>query len=84
MHVTLFSEESTLLFNMHRKESVRENAMTTKKKPKSRESKPEHCETPIDPRVEELVTELIGRVADKWTMMIIEVLTERVRSDLPV
>ena len=51
--------------------------MTTKKKPKSRESKPEHCETPIDPRVEELVTELIGRVADKWTMMIIEVLTER-------
>ncbi len=30
-----------------------------------------------DPRVEALVTELIGRVADKWTMMIIEVLTER-------
>ena len=31
----------------------------------------------IDPRVEALVAELIGRVADKWTMMIIEVLTER-------
>ena len=28
-------------------------------------------------RVEALVTELIGRVADKWTMLIIEVLTER-------
>ena len=28
-------------------------------------------------RVEELVTELIGRVADKWTMLILEVLTER-------
>lgn len=39
----------------------------------------QECETqgPPDPRVEALVTELIGRVADKWTMMIIEVLTER-------
>ncbi len=30
----------------------------------------------VDPRVEALVTELIGRVADKWTMLIIEVLAE--------
>ena len=30
----------------------------------------------IDPRVEALVTELIGRVADKWTMLILEVLEE--------
>ena len=30
-----------------------------------------------DPRVETLVTELIGRVADKWTMLILEVLTEK-------
>ena len=30
----------------------------------------------LDPRVGALVTELIGRVADKWTMMILEVLTE--------
>ena len=39
----------------------------------------QECEPPetTDPRVEALVTELIGRVADKWTMMIIEVLTER-------
>lgn len=29
-----------------------------------------------DPRVEALVTELIGRVADKWTMVILEVLHE--------
>ncbi len=28
-------------------------------------------------RVEALVTELIGRVADKWTMLVIEVLTEK-------
>jgi len=26
----------------------------------------------LDPRVEALVTELIGRVADKWTMLILE------------
>src|ERR1700735_4671327 len=39
----------------------------------------ESCDTqdPPDPRVEALVTELIGRVADKWTMLILEVLTER-------
>jgi len=30
----------------------------------------------IDPRVSALVNELIGRVADKWTMLILEVLTE--------
>ncbi len=29
-----------------------------------------------DPRVEAMVNELIGRVADKWTMIILEVLTE--------
>ena len=33
--------------------------------------------TAIDPRIEALVTELIGRVADKWTMLILEVLAER-------
>ena len=40
---------------------------------------PQECGPPetTDPRVEALVTELIGRVADKWTMMIIEVLTDR-------
>ena len=30
----------------------------------------------IDPRVTQLVNELIGRVADKWTMLILEVLAE--------
>ena len=39
----------------------------------------EQCEEKeqSDPKVEALVTELIGHVADKWTMLIIEVLTER-------
>ncbi len=31
---------------------------------------------PTDPRVEALVHELIGRVADKWTMLVLEVLGE--------
>lgn len=30
-----------------------------------------------DPRVEALVQDLIGRVADKWTMLILEVLAEQ-------
>jgi DNA-binding HxlR family transcriptional regulator len=30
-----------------------------------------------DPRVEALVTQLISRVADKWTMLILKVLTEQ-------
>lgn len=30
----------------------------------------------VDPRVEALVTEVIGRVADKWTMIVLEVLVE--------
>ena len=31
----------------------------------------------LDPRIEALVNELIGRVADKWTMIVLEVLTEK-------
>ncbi|MBL0946690.1 helix-turn-helix domain-containing protein [Brevundimonas sp.] len=31
---------------------------------------------PADPRVEALVKEVIGRVADKWTLLILEVLEE--------
>jgi DNA-binding HxlR family transcriptional regulator len=30
----------------------------------------------LDPKIEALVNELIGRVADKWTMLILEVLAE--------
>lgn len=30
----------------------------------------------LDPRIEILVTETIGRVADKWTMIVLEVLIE--------
>jgi DNA-binding HxlR family transcriptional regulator len=31
---------------------------------------------PVDSKVEALVNEVIGRVADKWTMIVLEVLTE--------
>jgi hypothetical protein len=31
----------------------------------------------LDPRVEVLVNDLIGRVADKWTMLILDVLGEK-------
>lgn len=31
----------------------------------------------IDPRVNALVTDLIGRIADKWTMLILELLAEK-------
>jgi DNA-binding HxlR family transcriptional regulator len=31
----------------------------------------------LDPRIEALVSDLIGRVADKWTMLILEVLAEK-------
>jgi DNA-binding HxlR family transcriptional regulator len=34
-------------------------------------------ENRVDPRVEALVEALIGRVADKWTMIVLEVLEER-------
>ena len=37
----------------------------------------ENCDAAVDPRVEALVTELISRVADRWTMQVLEVLTER-------
>lgn len=30
----------------------------------------------VDPRVEEMVIEVIGRVADKWTMMVLDLLAE--------
>jgi DNA-binding HxlR family transcriptional regulator len=33
--------------------------------------------TDLDPKVEALVNDLIGRVADKWTMLVLEVLAEK-------
>jgi len=38
---------------------------------------PPSSSTDIDPRIEALVHDLIGRVADKWTMLILDVLAEK-------
>ena len=43
--------------------------------PVARITNPETGEV-ADPRIEALVNEVIGRVADKWTMLILEVLAE--------
>jgi DNA-binding HxlR family transcriptional regulator len=40
------------------------------------EKNPHAPSEPLDPRVEALVNELIGRVADKWTMLILEALED--------
>ena len=40
----------------------------------AQESSPEYSE--IDPQVEAMVHELIGRVADKWTLLVLEELEE--------
>jgi DNA-binding HxlR family transcriptional regulator len=55
------------------------NDLLTKKQ--LRDAKAYYAHTPtkqeIDPRVERLVNELIGQVADKWTMLILDILTEK-------
>ena len=50
--------------------------MVSAKARPSSHAHPDGAAPPADPRVEALVNELIGRVADKWTMIILEVLTE--------
>ncbi|MCW2412197.1 MULTISPECIES: winged helix-turn-helix transcriptional regulator [unclassified Sphingobium] len=47
--------------------------MTTQAKRASVPASPDRYDQ-IDPRVEALVNDLIGQVADKWTMLLIEVL----------
>ncbi|MBJ9974037.1 helix-turn-helix transcriptional regulator [Pseudomonas sp. S75] len=36
-----------------------------------------HGDDKVDPELEQLVREIIGRVADKWTMLVIEALAEQ-------
>lgn len=43
--------------------------------PPAKIAHPETGQT-ADPRVEALVNEVIGRVADKWTMLVLEILAE--------
>jgi DNA-binding HxlR family transcriptional regulator len=67
------------MYHTYQKESV---AMTdtsliaTERKSAARAEPPEPVDS-LDPRVEALVKDLIGRVADKWTMIVLEVLAEK-------
>ena len=66
--------------NMHLKESVgmRENSLPTREQLVGLlDQSPCELAPEAMQRVEALVTELIGRVADKWTMLVIESLTEK-------
>ena len=40
-------------------------------------TKEENCHSPIDPAIEALVNDVIGQVADKWTMLILEELQSK-------
>ncbi len=64
----LLTKEGTRKIYTHLKESDPMAALPTAAKP---------CPAEIDPRVEALVTDVIGRVADKWTMLILEALAEQ-------
>ena len=50
--------------------------MTVRKKSAPARKLAAPSEAPTDPRLEALVREIIERVADKWTMLILEVLEE--------
>jgi DNA-binding HxlR family transcriptional regulator len=51
-------------------------AKKIKTKPVKAECGPAHPPAEVDPKIEKLVREIIERVADKWTMLILEVLEE--------
>jgi DNA-binding HxlR family transcriptional regulator len=61
---TIFWEEGTEKIGTYQKESVMDPAAAIREKPW-----PE-----ADPAVDALVMDIIGRVADKWTMLILEIL----------
>jgi DNA-binding HxlR family transcriptional regulator len=78
---TLHLQEGTKKCYTYRKESdenmAKASQMTRNRAPKVEAI--QACTSPQDlnPRVEDLVNDLIGRVADKWTMLVIEVLVEK-------
>ncbi len=77
---TLQTEEGTFLYRTYHMESVSDERRDEILKKQIAAAKRYAAMTPpteIDPRIEALVTDLIGRVADKWTMLILEVLAEK-------
>jgi DNA-binding HxlR family transcriptional regulator len=75
---TAFAKEGTGKIDTYLKESV-VNKMPFDEATMRRARRIAELSPPveIDPAVEALVTDLIGRVADKWTMLILEALTEK-------
>jgi DNA-binding HxlR family transcriptional regulator len=51
--------------------------MNTPTHPASRPPKWPHGNERTDPQLDQLVREIIGRIADKWTMLVIEALAEQ-------
>jgi DNA-binding HxlR family transcriptional regulator len=77
---TLQLKEGTIKFHTYQKESVEMPRMSDFTPEQIAKAKAYAASTPpadLDPRIEALVTDLIGRVADKWTMLILEVLAEK-------
>lgn len=69
-------EEGTQNIHTYQKESIG-MAVSRSVQQTAAKSAPESTQTAsADPRVEALVNDLIGRVADKWTMIVLEVLNE--------
>jgi DNA-binding HxlR family transcriptional regulator len=69
----------TIKCNTNQKESVRNRKISQFTAEQIAMAKVYAAHTPLDdldPRIEALVNDLIGRVADKWTMLILEVLAE--------
>lgn len=75
-------KEGTLKFYTNQKESVSSTGLarfTDEQIAAARKYAADLSPTPsdLDPRIGALVNDLIGRVADKWTMLILELLTEQ-------
>lgn len=79
--ITHLQEEGTWKFHTHHKESVRHNEKDkVGKKQIAPPETPNVCELKAfddDPRVEGLVHALIDHIADKWTMIVLEVPVEK-------
>ena len=70
----------TIRCNTHQKESVKMPKISGFTREQIAMAKMYSAHTPpddLDPRIEALVNDLIGRVADKWTMLILDVLAEK-------
>jgi DNA-binding HxlR family transcriptional regulator len=80
IHITLLWEVGTILFYTYLTESKSVKKLLAKEKSRVREVRAKIAKSApppeSDPKIEALVREIIERVADKWTMLVLEVLAE--------